>query len=445
MMLNIFIGKTFILTCVYFEVILADLSGFRKIAIYPESTTEDNRIHFAGFYKDKVFIRDNTKLYELKKSDLSVIETAHTCSSSCGQNTIVVLNEDKNVIIVCEGADNSLCSLWNINNLKPLKNDYTTSATLTVSSMSSRPALSLATTEDGSTYVAITFGPGIRPDHFGGEFSFHETYKFVISRLKLEAGTLTIDKSLPFRLPRNVLLDDYLIFFKGAFEDADHVYFVANQKFKVGDKKYTSKLISICKNDPYFYSYTDIVLECESKGKLYNLIQDVQIFQLTETLRKDLHLTSSDKTEVIAGIFASGNDPDHPAQPTAICLYSMKDIYDKLQQARENYVGCPGTNLTEEERYLDNNVRNGCLDETLNNVSIVENMSPVARKSVFVVSNNQGPVVQSIVILMTLFRRQLVTYMPSTLSNTVCVFFVKNVNFFNIIKTVYLQYLCLKI
>ena len=422
MMLNIFIGKTFILTCVYFEVILADLSGFRKIAIYPESTTEDNRIHFAGFYKDKVFIRDNTKLYELKKSDLSVIETAHTCSSSCGQNTIVVLNEDKNVIIVCEGADNSLCSLWNINNLKPLKNDNTTSATLTVSSMSSRPAVSLATTEDGSTYVAITFGPGIRPDHFGGEFSFHETYKFVISRLKLEAGTLTIDKSLPFRLPRNVLLDDYLIFFKGAFEDADHVYFVANQKFKVGDKKYTSKLISICKNDPYFYSYTDIVLECESKRKLYNLIQDVQIFQLTETLRKDLHLTSSDKTEVIAGIFASGNDPDHPAQPTAICLYSMKDIYDKLQQARENYVGCPGTNLTEEERYLDNNVRHGCLDETLNNVSIVENMSPVTRKSVFVVSNNQGPVVQSIVSLMTLFKCQLVTYMPSTLSNTLCFF-----------------------
>ena len=385
--------KTFLFIHVNFLLILANNSGFRKLAIYPESITDENQIHFVGYYKYSVYIRDNDKVYKLKKSDLSVVKAAKICTSSCGHNSIVVLNKNENAIIVCEGNKNSLCSSWDINDLKPLTNDNKTSASLTVSSLSSRPVVSLAS-ENGSTYVAITYGPGIQPDHFGGAYTFHETYKSVISRIQSETGTLTIDKSLPFRLPLNVLLDDYFIFFKGAFQDADHVYFVTNQKYKVGDKNYTSKLISICKNDPYFYSYTDIVLGCERKGKRFNLIQDMQIFQSTKALRHDLNLTP-DSAEVIAGIFASGNDPDHPTQPTAICLYSMKDIYDKLQQARENYVACPGTRLTDEERYLDNNVRDGCLNGTLNNVSLVK-MTRSYYKCVFWYNNSANYTVHAL-------------------------------------------------
>ena len=42
---------------------------------------------------------------------------------------------------------------------------------------------------------------------------------------------------------------------------------------------------------------------------------------------------------------------------------------------------------------------------------------------------NQGPVVQSIVSLTTLLRRQFVKYMPTTLSNPL-LFFVENVRIF---------------
>ena len=377
-MLNNFIRNNFIRALVYFLLILADLTELRKIAIYPKNTTSENRINFVDFYKNNVYIRDRYKLYELKASDLSVVKNARVCSSPCGPNSLVVLNENKNIITVCDGVERSLCSQWNISELKPLDNDNMSSVSVTVSSMSTRPAVGLVS-EDGSLYAAVTYGPDIKPDRFGGDFSFHETYKFVISRLKLEGRLLNRDKTLPFRLPQNVQLDDYLIFFKGAFEDADHIFFVTNQKFKVGQGKYMSKLISICKHDPYFYSYTDIVLECERNGKIYNLIQDVQIFQPTAKLREDLNLSSSEEEAMIAGIFASGDDPDHPAQPSAICLYSMKDTYDKIQEARENYIVCPGSTLTEKERYLDNNVRGGCLDENLKNVSLVKNRSPFYR------------------------------------------------------------------
>ena len=279
------------------------------------------------------------------------------------QNSIVLINDIESVITVCESAENRVCSLWSTSDFKPLGNS---SVTVTVSQLLTRPAIGIVT-KDGSSYVAVTYGPGIKPDRYGGNRSFHETYKFVISRIRSSESPLNRDKTLPFRLPNNVGLGDFLIFFKGAIELEEHVFFITNQKFKaVKNQKYTSKLISVCKNDPYFYTYTDIVLECRNKDNIFNLIQDIQVFTPSEKLREELNLDATETDVILAGIFATGDDPDRPENSSAVCLYSMKDVRRKISEAREKFVVCPGSNLTENERYMDNNIPGGCLNETVN-------------------------------------------------------------------------------
>ena len=324
----------------------------------------DKTLHLLGFQNDRIYLRDSVKVYEVDTSGLGKERSGRLGSSSCGPNSIVLLNSAKNVIVVCDGVDNGFCSVMNLSDFTSLINassDGALSSSVSVSSRTSRPAIGIVT-NSGDMYVAVTYGPGIEPDRFGRNRSFQETYKFVISRMKWDGKILIRDKSLPFRLPRNVYLDEYLIFFKDGFVNKNQLFFLTNQKFKVGEnQQYTSKLLSICRNDPYFYSYTDIVLECRYKDRRYNLIQHTHVVKADGVIRKKLNLLSSEDEDVLVGIFALGDDPDQPETSSAVCLYSFKDIRSKLKEARQKFIICPGSNLTENERYLDNNIQGGCM------------------------------------------------------------------------------------
>ena len=283
----------------------------------------------------------------------------------------MLLNSAKNVILVCDGVDNGFCSVRNLSDFTSLINASSdgalSSVSVAVSSRTSRPAIGIVT-NSGDMYVAVTYGPGIKPDRFGGKRLFHETYKFAISRMKWDGKILNRDSSLPFRLPRNVHLDQYLIFFKDGFVNKNKLFFLTNQKFKVGEnQQYTSKLLSICRNDSYFYSYTDIVLECRCKDRRYNLIQDTHVVKADGVIRKKLNLLPTEDEDVLVGIFALGDDPDQPETSSAVCVYSFKDIRSELKEARKKFIICPGSNMAENETYLDNNLYNnvqgGCIME----------------------------------------------------------------------------------
>ena len=322
----------------------------------------DRQLTYLGVHGDRIFLNDQFEIFEVNASNLGLINSVQICSSSCNGNNLVLLNRVNDTIIVCADGNHKFCSVRNTSNFS--SNETSSSLTVTISSKASRPTVGVVTS-DGAMFVAVTYGPGVKVDRYGGQTYFHETYKFVISKLMLNEGILNRDKALPFRLPENVSLNDYLIFFKGAVEHKKHVLFATNQKFKVGENQtYISKMISLCKNDRYFYSYTDMKFECKHGAKIYNLVQDIQVFKSGSALRNIFKFNITTNEDMIAAVFAFGDDPDNPKRASAVCFYSLEEIQRKRREARERFIICPGSSLTEEERYLKNHVQGGCLNES---------------------------------------------------------------------------------
>ncbi|ROT77171.1 putative Plexin-A1 precursor [Penaeus vannamei] len=93
---------------------------------------------------------------------------------------------------------------------------------------------------------------------------------------------------------------------------------------------YMSKLVRVCQNDPAYYSYTEIPIECkDQQGKHYNLVQAAYVGKPGADLATQLGIQTND--DVLFAVF-SASDPTEgagspwPADNSALCVYSMKSV-----------------------------------------------------------------------------------------------------------------------
>ena len=340
-----------LIQCVLFHVVVVGATEVESK--FTRSTIEDSFTNMA-FYEGIIYIGAKNSIYVLNATNLTEVHMVRTCTGECNNvNKVLVVNKILDHLITCGTGNEGSCKIRTLTTISDvlgtsMTGDGQQADYLVVSTNKKRPS-AFVLTENG-VYVGVTYGSGVKT---GSAVSIKNTYFNLLSYYSLVDSKFASMKSLQVKLGNgmNVNFEDYLIYFKAGFELDGFVYFVTNQKFKVGDGEYTSKLIRLCQNDKAFYSYTDIKLECENHGIEYNLIQDVSVFEPGEDLRKHFNATG----KIMAATFASGSNPESPTSPSAICLYKLEDINHNIMQAKRNFIRCSAERLREEERYLSDN------------------------------------------------------------------------------------------
>ena len=301
-----------------------------------------------------IYVGAENYIYVLHASDLSSKETVSTCTGDCASNMnkVLLINKGQGQLIACGTGFDGTCEIRNLSSIETLVSRSSADADgsdLLVSTDENRPAAFVLAPNTGGLYAGVTYGPDIETISVSGEKGLN-TYNFYLANYSLLNDQFEIKNHIGLNLNEP---KDYLIYFKGGFHHNKFVYFVTNQKLKVGNFSYTSKLIQLCQEDKEFTSYTDIILECKDSFNVYNLIQDISIFEPGAELRDNMTFTGT----VVAATFASGSDPKRPQQPSAVCLYKLEDIDRHVMIAKRKYIVCPGTSFNTDERYLLNNMR----------------------------------------------------------------------------------------
>ena len=314
--------------------------------------------HFSNMVLNdgNIYIGAEDNIYVLHASDLSSKETVSTCTGDCKSNInkVLLVNKGQGQLIACGSGYAGTCEIRNLSSIETLVSRSSDDGTdLLVSTDENRPAAFVLAPDTGGLYAGVTYGLGINPVSVSG-LDAHITYNYYLANYSVLNDNFESKINLGLSLSTNIkdrTPEEYLVYFKGGFHRSKYVYFVTNQKLKVGNFSYTSKLIRLCQNDVKFQSYTDIILECKDGNKVYNMIQDMSIFEPGEELRDNLTASGT----VLAATYASGSDPEHPQQPSAVCLYKLEDIDRNIIEAKKKFVRCPLSRVPVEERFIADN------------------------------------------------------------------------------------------
>ncbi|ROT77169.1 Plexin-A4 [Penaeus vannamei] len=123
----------------------------------------------------------------------------------------------------------------------------------------------------------------------------------------------------------------YPITYVYGFGSENFSYFLTRQMEDTdAGSPYMSKLVRVCQNDPAYYSYTEIPIECkDQQGKHYNLAQAAYVGKPGADLAKQLGIQTND--DVLFAVFSPSESSERegsprPADSSALCVYSMKSV-----------------------------------------------------------------------------------------------------------------------
>ena len=113
-------------------------------------------------------------------------------------------------------------------------------------------------------------------------------------------------------------LESYPIHYVSGFEAGGFSYFTSVHK-EPESSQYLSKIVQICQNDPYYYSFTEMPLQCLDGSKNYNLLQATYLGLPGASLRAAMGMAINE--QALFAVFNSTSSSD-----SALCVYKISDI-----------------------------------------------------------------------------------------------------------------------
>ncbi|CAB4056871.1 PLXNA [Lepeophtheirus salmonis] len=106
------------------------------------------------------------------------------------------------------------------------------------------------------------------------------------------------------------------------------------------NEKYVTRLARICISDANYDTYTEITLECNHRGELFNIVKDIEFIESERpSLSDQLSLSTNDS--ILMGLFSKEGrmqeDGKVYGNESALCVYSVANIE---QQFEENLHKC---------------------------------------------------------------------------------------------------------
>lgn len=184
-------------------------------------------------------------------------------------------------------------------------------------------------------YVATTFSGGeidVITQQLRGLVPAISTRSLGRNRFQLFEKTDSIQAKLSGIYIKKNVRSNYLIKYITGFSSSIYSYFLTQQYESPtetnSDSKIISKVIQICQEDIYYYSYIDMPLVCRSQttGKEYNYIQAARVIQASKNLQLSFGLRSAE--DILIGVFTDNSGG--PDSNSAICVFTMQFIRKKL-------------------------------------------------------------------------------------------------------------------
>ncbi|KAL3853455.1 hypothetical protein ACJMK2_016991 [Sinanodonta woodiana] len=311
---------------------------------------------------DKVYIGAVNRIYELDSN--LVVETevqtgpvldspkclpppndcTHQRTLTDNHNKLLLLYSGaKEKLITCGSIYQGACEARNLNNISRAS-EYYTSITGSVSDFAV-----VANSPDASTVAFIAPGPSdlmtdvlyVATTYTGtGEDEIIKRIRDTVpaicsrslsrNRFSFAKTTDSIQGKFSGMFIKKDVRSSYLIKYITGFTYDAFSYFITQQPegpSANGLRKTMSKIIQICQEDSYFYSYVDMPFQCRTNSKEYNLLRAARLIQPSKNLRLTFGLRNTED-EILVGIFTTdekANDTD-----SAICMFTMQNIRQRL-------------------------------------------------------------------------------------------------------------------
>ncbi|KAL4225917.1 hypothetical protein ACF0H5_013905 [Mactra antiquata] len=182
-------------------------------------------------------------------------------------------------------------------------------------------------------YVATTFNGGTKDlvtEQFRSLVPAISTRSLGRNRFQLVAKTDSIQAKFSGIYIKKHVRSEYLIKYVTGFSSDIYSYFLTQQHespTKTGkDAKIISKVVQVCQEDTYYYSYIDMPLSCRSNTREYNYIQAARVIKASKNLVLSFGLRSAE--DILIGVFT--DDPGGPNSNSAICVFTMQFVRKKL-------------------------------------------------------------------------------------------------------------------
>ncbi|XP_037086634.1 LOW QUALITY PROTEIN: plexin-A1-like [Pollicipes pollicipes] len=250
-------------------------------------------------------------------------------------NKALVIDKTHGTLIVCGSLFQGRCQVRNLHNVSVVErqaeeavvaNNETASTVAFIAPGPPNPP------ETHVLYVGVTFTGGARAPYRNevpavSSRSLDRDRMFTISELAVTTGT---------RMSINSLARErYYISYVYGFGSNGFSYFLTTQARRSTETSpYISKLVRVCQDDPHYYSYTEIPIDCiDDKGIKYNLAQAAHVATAGSDVATKLGITAQD--DVLYAVFSvsersEGENSDKPTNKSALCVYSLKDIRHKF-------------------------------------------------------------------------------------------------------------------
>ena len=252
-------------------------------------------------------------------------------------NKAMVIDKTHGSLIVCGSLFQGRCQVRNLHNVSLVEveaeeavvaNSETASTVVFIAPGSPSPP------QTHVLYVGVTYTGGTRSPYRSevpavASRSLDHDRMFSISELAVTTGTRMFINSLA--------RERYYISYVYGFGSVGFSYFLTTQMKRSNEMSpYISKLVRVCQDDPHYYSYTEIPIDCrDSAGIKYNLAQAAHVTKAGSNLASKLGINAQD--DVLYGVFSKseaneGENSNKPTNRSALCVYSLKAIRQTFTQ-----------------------------------------------------------------------------------------------------------------
>ncbi|KAM4712047.1 plexin-B2-like isoform 1-T3 [Anableps anableps] len=242
-------------------------------------------------------------------------------------NKLLLVHSARNELVVCGSLFRGLCSLRNLSSVEDLR----------YFSDSNGEKSYVASVEEGVSVVGVMSYFMKENDNLtvflvAKGYGSHDSTKLISTRLlqvvpekEWEVFDSIIEASA---VQANPFAPRYLHDFRFAFKDDGFVYFVFSRTVGAHDNKNFTFVSRMCEDDHYYYSYTELQLNCSATNK-YNKVQAAFVGPAGEALAQNLSQSSqfesiSAADKVLFATFTSDDDT------SAMCMYPLKFINERI-------------------------------------------------------------------------------------------------------------------
>ncbi|XP_078091809.1 plexin-B2-like [Mustelus asterias] len=242
-------------------------------------------------------------------------------------NKLLLIDKDMNRLVICGSIYKGICSILQLDNINQVLYEKVDGGEVTfVASNKSNVGL--------ITNITDKTGQSMRVIFVGKSFESYAnaiTSTRTLSREKQNQLFVLVQDSSAVKPDSAQYRHD----FKFAFEDGIFVYFIFSRTDGLNQKSKTY-VSRICTVDTNYYSYIEMVLECDD----CNFVQAAYITNPGEKLAEYMNssgvygtVTPADK--VLFAVFNRDNPKSASPDKSAFCMFSLKQINEKIEEYRE--------------------------------------------------------------------------------------------------------------